>query len=85
MDSSLQSPLPRNQLVSLCETWEGYLEELAELITTGEASAVKQSVLAALVTLDVHARDVINTLAQDVNVGTAENNFTWVRSVTQMC
>lgn len=61
------------------ETCLANLEDLASLSNSTAVPATKQLVLTALLTLDVHGRDVISSLLKkDVS---SENDFDWIRLV----
>ena len=80
VEACLQSSSSKDQLSSLLQTWQGYLEELAGLAISSDIPAVQQCVLTALLTLDVHARDVIHSLV--INDVAAESDFDWIRLVS---
>lgn len=80
MESCLQDDSVQEQLRSLHKTWLRHIEDLACLTADRDMPSAKQSVIAALLTLDVHSRDVIQSLLS--NGVLSGNDFEWVRLVT---
>ena len=80
VEACLQSDSPGDALQELHSLWLEHLEELASLAAgVGEVPAHRQCVVASLLTLDVHARDVIQALRQR---GVSSNqDFEWTRCV----
>jgi dynein heavy chain len=73
---------PRAALVRLKEDSEHQLESLAEIVR-GDLTLLKRGVLGALITLDVHARDIVELLIEegvrsDTDFGwTKQLKYTW--------
>ena len=82
MESCLQDDSVQEKLSLLYRTWLRHIEDLACLTADREMPSAKQSVIAALLTLDVHCRDVIQSLLS--NGVLSRNDFEWVRLVTPM-
>lgn len=80
MESCLQSDSVQKQLRLLNETWLDHLENLAHHTADGDLPSAKHSIIAALLTLDVHCRDVTQSLLS--NAVFSVNDFEWVRLVT---
>lgn len=80
MESCLQGDSVQEQLRFLNETWLDHLENLAHLTADRNLPSAKYNVITALLTLDVHRRDVIQSLLSSTILSV--NDFEWVRSVT---
>jgi len=78
--AALQSSQPTMALLSYHSTITQQLNMLAELVRGSLPSQLQRDVLMALITLDVHARDIVkDTLIQDRVQ--SETDFAWMQQV----
>lgn len=74
VEKALSANNANNALVQLHLQWERQIKALAQLVRR-PLTRLKRAVLTALITLDVHSRDIIGALIE-AKVGDAQN-FNW--------
>lgn len=72
------SPNPKMALLEMKRLWEEQLGKLAELVR-GELPALRRGTIGALITIDVHARDIIDDLINDSVF--SESDFGWSKQL----
>ncbi|GAB5364249.1 hypothetical protein AAMO2058_000953500 [Amorphochlora amoebiformis] len=79
-EESLQAERQRREMRNLKRDWQAYMMFLAKQMT-GKMSKVKRKKMSALITIEVHAREVISRLKQLARQGANSESFDWKKQL----